>query len=153
MQVNGTAKPMAFSYSMNFYLGGYGGGYGGSSALSSNRLFLKSSEILDPRPDRLFVFTDRRPDAVYWSSFVVDMQGYAPRNPAAYRFNEYFPAFYHDGAATFSYADGHGEIQRWQEVRTTPPLSPPGGVIGNLLVPSPRNSDIGWLQARATRPK
>jgi len=77
------------------------------------------------------------------------MTGYSPSNPAAYRFYD-LPGAYHDGAATFSSADGHGELHRWQDRRSTPPLSP-GTPVANIA--SPNNPDIAWLQDRATRPK
>ncbi len=147
--VNGQPKPRVRSYSMNIYLGGFAGDYG-SSALSPYRLYLKSSDITAPAPDRLFVFLDQRPDSINWGSFVVRMDGYSPNSPNLYRFEQDLPGFYHDGAATFSYADGHGEIHRWQDPRTTPPVSPGGGISS---VPSPRNPDLAWLQDRATRPK
>jgi len=149
--VNGVARPRVRSYSMNLYLGGYGGALG--SPFSAYQLYLKSSEILTPPPDRLFVFLDVRPESITWGNFDVQMEGYSPSNPAAYRFDGDLPGYYHDGAATFSYADGHGEIHRWQDPRTTPPPSP--SYPPNALLPlvSPRNADIAWLQDRATRPK
>jgi len=148
--VNGEPKPRVRSYSMNFYLGGFAGSYG-SAELSPYRLYLKSSDITAPAPDRLFVFLDQRPDSINWGNFVVRMDGYSPNSPNLYRFEQDLPGFYHDGAATFSYADGHGEIHRWQDARTIPPISS-GGVL-NATYPSPRNVDIAWLQDKATRPK
>ena len=147
--VNGLAKPRVFSYSMNIYLGGYAGST--PSDLSPYRLYLKSSDVTVPSPDRLFVFLDQRADSINWGSFVTVMDGYSPRNTAAYKFEQDWPGLYHDGAATFSYADGHGEIHRWQDPRTTPPPMSPPFTFGT--VPSPRNPDIAWLQDRATRPK
>ena len=61
------------------------------------------------------------------------------------------PAFYHNGAAGLSFADGHAEIKRWRDPRTTPPLVLNGSVDDVFL--SPRNPDIGWFQERATRLK
>jgi prepilin-type N-terminal cleavage/methylation domain-containing protein len=148
--VNGVAKPRVRSYSMNFYLGGFGGSVNGSYA--AYRLYLKSSDMVAPSPDRLFVFLDQRPDSINWGSFVTVMDGYSPSAPNLYRFEYDFPGFYHHGAATFSYADGHGEVHQWQDLRTTPPLLPYGGIIGGPI-PSPRNVDIAWLQDKATRPK
>ena len=136
---------------MNFYLGGFAGSYGGDSSLSPYRLYLKSSEIINPSPDRLFVFLDQRSDSINWGNFITSMDGYAPSNPAAYKFVSDMPGAYHDGAATFSYADGHGEIHRWLDRRTTPPLRPQ--FLPADSIPSPYNPDIAWLQDRATRPK
>jgi len=151
--VNGQPKPRVRSYSMNFYLGGFAGSDQGSPLFSPYRLYLKSSDITEPSPDRLFIFLDVRYDAINWESFIVRMDGYSPSNPTLHKWDADRPGFYHDGAATFSYADGHGEIRRWQDPRTTPPLSPMGTILNPLTTPSPRNPDIAWLQDRATRPK
>jgi len=50
-------------------------------------------------------------------------------------------------AGGLSFVDGHAEIKRWLDSRTTPPLS----AITPGPVASPRNRDIMWLQERATR--
>ena len=48
-------------------------------------------------------------------------------------------------------ADGHAEIKRWVDVRTTPPLSP--NVLIPLNVASPNNLDVAWLQDRSSSHK
>jgi prepilin-type processing-associated H-X9-DG protein len=58
---------------------------------------------------------------------------------------------YHNGACGFSYADGHSEIRKWRDPRTTPPLVAFGSI--NDRFASPNNEDIAWLQERATRPR
>ena len=150
--VSGQPKPRIRSYSMNFYLGGFAGSTAGAPSVSPYRLYLKSSDITAPSPDRLFVFLDQRPDSINWGNFLMNMDGYSPSNAALYRWEQDVPGFYHDGAATFSYADGHGEIHRWQDPRTTPPIAPPGTFL-NSTAPSPYNPDIAWLQDKATRLK
>jgi hypothetical protein len=47
--------------------------------------------------------------------------------------------------------DGHAEIRRWRDDRTMPPLQRNGFVPDHYL--SPNNSDVLWLQHRATRPR
>lgn len=141
--INGQARPRVRSFAMNIYFGNV------VSFAPSYRSFKKFSEINAPSPSQLFVFLDMREDAINFGNFVTDMTGYSPRNPAQYRFYD-FPGHYHDGAATFSSADSHGELHRWQDRRTTPP--PFIGVPGQSIV-SPNNPDIAWLQDRATRPK
>ena len=44
-----------------------------------------------------------------------------PNQPAQYGFYD-LPGFYHHLACGFSFADGHSEIRRWRDPRTTPPL-------------------------------
>jgi len=85
-------------------------------------------------------------DAINWGNYYIDMTGY-PNSPQSTQFNWDWPGSYHNGAAGLSFGDGHAEIRRWLDARTTPPLSQvtPGPS------PSPRNVDIMWLQERATR--
>jgi prepilin-type processing-associated H-X9-DG protein len=60
-----------------------------------------------------------------------------------------YPASYHNGAGGFSFADGHSEIRRWVDPRTTPQLR--RGQPLPLNQPSPNNPDVLWLQERSTR--
>ncbi len=61
---------------------------------------------------------------------------------------------YHNRACGFSFADGHSEMRRWIDSRTTPPLVR-GDVdpLGAGHLASPGNPDIAWLQDRSTPPK
>jgi prepilin-type processing-associated H-X9-DG protein len=59
-----------------------------------------------------------------------------------------YPASYHNGAAGLNFADGHSEIKRWLDHRTTPVLR--RGQLLQLNVPSPNNRDMIWLQERST---
>ena len=105
-------------------------------------------------PDEIFVFLDMREDRVNWSNFMADMTGYAPFNPAAYSCTTDLPGMYHNLAAGFSFADGHSEMHRWRDSRTTPPLVT-GGDIDNVppSTPAPDSVDVAWLQIHTTRPK
>jgi len=147
--VNGVNIARIRSYAMNLYLGGFSGSDGGFGAAVSNyRLYLKGSDLDNPSPAQIFVFTDMRPETIAGGEMFTWMDGFSPRNPASYGFLQ-FPSAYHDGAAAFSFADGRGELHRWQDRRTTPPfLGQQGGIVA-----SPRNPDIAWLQDHATRPK
>jgi hypothetical protein len=61
------------------------------------------------------------------------------------------PGSYHNHAGGLSFADGHSEIRRWVDGRTTPPLTIDGEILD--VYSAPNNQDILWLQERATRPK
>jgi prepilin-type processing-associated H-X9-DG protein len=75
-----------------------------------------------------------------------------PDQPNQREFDEDMPASYHNGAGGLSFVDGHAEIKRWVDPRTTPPLQMNSDWLENSgIIPSPNNRDIGWLQARATR--
>ena len=150
--VNGQAAPRVRSVSMNFYLGGFAGSASGSSFPGANnyQLYTKLSAI--GVPNKTFVFLDQRADNINWGSFLTDMTGYS-NNPAAYKFNEDLPGFYHDQGCTFSFVDGHVKEKRWIDPRTTPPPNPNGSLGGGPSFPSPSNPDVGWLQDHATRPR
>ena len=79
--------------------------------------------------------------------FVVDMSGFSPSNPSAYQMVD-IPASYHNGAAGVAFADGHSEIHRWQDPRTTPPVRK--GRNLPLTAAARNNQDVGWLQERST---
>jgi prepilin-type processing-associated H-X9-DG protein len=150
--VNGVARPRVRSMSMNLYLGGFAGTDGGWPQVQPFCIYTKLTEINGglptPGPAKLFVFLDMREDCINWGDFMTDMTGY-PNNPAAYSFAD-FPGMYHQRAASFTFADGHGEIHQWRDLRTTPPLNPFSPPTSTA---SPRNPDIAWLQDHSTRPK
>ena len=152
--VNGERKSRVRSMSMNVYLGGWGGTYGNWDRVygriwSDYKIYRKQSDIANPGPSKIFVFLDMREDSIDMGNLAVSMQGW-PDQPAAQQFID-LPGFQHHHACGFSYADGHAEIKRWRDPRTTPPLVA-NGSIDDVFV-SPYNKDITWLQERATRPK
>jgi prepilin-type processing-associated H-X9-DG protein len=69
------------------------------------RQFLKTSDV--PEPANTWVTIDEHPDSLNDGFFVV------PFNTTQWGD---FPASYHDGAGTFSFADGHGETHKWLRV-------------------------------------
>ena len=93
-----------------------------------------------------FVFLDEREDSINDGYFVVDMTGY-PNSPGSTILVDY-PASYHNKAGGLSFADGHSEIKKWRDPRTTPPLRKANL---QLNIPSPNNKDILWMQERSTR--
>jgi prepilin-type N-terminal cleavage/methylation domain-containing protein/prepilin-type processing-associated H-X9-DG protein len=146
----GVAMPRVRSFSLNLYAGGFAGSSGGLFSTNVYRLFLKTTDFSAPGPAKTFLFIDMRPESINWGSFYTDMSGF-PDTTSAYRFSGDWPGIFHNFGATVSFADGRAEIHRWVDPRTAPLLS--GSVIGGPAVASPRNVDIGWLQARATSRK
>jgi prepilin-type processing-associated H-X9-DG protein len=61
--------------------------------------------------------------------------------------------FYHNGAESVSFADGHVESRKWRDRRTTPPMLK-GKQLANLygfnIVKD--NPDAVWIVERATSP-
>jgi prepilin-type N-terminal cleavage/methylation domain-containing protein len=152
----GEMKPRVRTMSMNFFLGGFGGSSSGAPGASPYSLFTKLGQINSgkgsPGPVKTFVFLDQREDSINWGNYYTLMEGFDPLQPAAYKFGQDWPGAYHKQAAGFSFADGHSEVKKWRDGRTTPPLVA-GATIGGTDTPSPRNQDIAWLQDVTTRPK
>jgi prepilin-type N-terminal cleavage/methylation domain-containing protein/prepilin-type processing-associated H-X9-DG protein len=151
--VGGEHKLRVRSMCMNVYLGGFAGGPSNILPMSDDIIYLKYSQLSRPGPDRIFVFIDEREDATTWANFYVDMEGYSPSNPSAYKLYD-LPGSYHGNAGGLSFADGHSEIHKWRDGRTMPPLVSEGTVFdGTTALPSPGNKDVEWLQDHSTRPK
>ncbi len=154
VMVKGEKKPRVRSMSMNVFMGGWGETYGGwdriyGSIYTDYRIFTKQSQMSGLAPDKLFVFLDMREDSIDMGNFATSMRGW-PDRPGEYEFFD-LPGNYHHYANGFSFADGHAEIKRWKDPRTTPPLKRDGLVDDTFK--SPNNQDIRWLQERATRKK
>jgi len=134
-------------------LGGGGGeGTDGGCSGPEWRVYGKFTDMIDPGPSRTFVFLDQREDRINWGNCFTDMFGY-PDKPQQTRFHGDYPASYHNRAGGFSFADGHSEIKRWVDGRTSPAVVKDRSVVfvDPEYIPSPNNKDIIWMQERATR--
>jgi prepilin-type N-terminal cleavage/methylation domain-containing protein len=150
--------------SMNLYLGGFAPPRGSSPespGTTGNIPFAKGYAIYNkmsdlngglpsPGPSKTWVFLDQREDRINWGNYMTDMTGFYPSAPAAYEFDQDMPGFYHHFAAGFSFADGHSEIHRWKDSRTTPPLVFDAPVTSKVY--TPRDVDVAWLQDHTVRP-
>ena len=143
--VNGQIKPRVRSMSISMWVGGNEGTYGGWSG-PEWKVYLKLGDFLDPGPTLTWVILDEREDSINDAFWVTDMTDYP--NPRSTKIVDY-PASYHNRAGGFSFADGHSEIRKWQDPRTTPALKP--GVPLTLNVGSPNNQDVVWIQDHTTR--
>ncbi len=139
---------------MCIWLGGFGGKLNTSlTGVSSPpwQLYLKLNDVRNPGPSRTLLFWDQREDSINFGNFFVDMSGF-PDQPSLTQFPQDFPASYHNLAGGLSFVDGHAEIKRWRDARTTPPLRTDSAWLYNAgTTKSPNNQDIVWLQDRATR--
>jgi prepilin-type processing-associated H-X9-DG protein len=106
--------------------------------------FKKISELNGVFPPvQAFIFLDESIYTINDGYFQVDMLNQ--------KFND-FPASYHGGAGSFSFADGHAEIKKWRGAETKPPI------VMDLVGPSTGVSvfspealdDLGWLRFRTT---
>jgi prepilin-type N-terminal cleavage/methylation domain-containing protein/prepilin-type processing-associated H-X9-DG protein len=115
------------SISGNIYVGkgngwadGSWGKAGGPNNLTIYRGAAKPSDLSYPGPAGTWVYMDEHPDSIN------DAGAFAPdtatRIPDA-------PGTYHNGAAGFSFADGHAEIHKWKGPTMGKPRSA-GGLTG-----------------------
>jgi len=156
----GATKPRILTMSMNLYVGGFApmkaapqswaGTGGGWSFADPYRIYSKLTGITEP--SKIFVFLDMREDTVNWSNFMADMTGYSPNNPGSYQWTGDLPGMYHSRAAGFSFSDGHSEIKKWQDGRTTPAYAPKNTILTFPLAQA-NNPDIYWVQDHSTRRK
>ena len=142
--VDGRTKlPRVRSMSMNNWMNASGGQWNGQSAW---KIIRKTSDMTDPGPSKNWLLIDEREDSINDGFFVVDMLGY-PDKPTSVMLVD-FPASYHNGAGGLNFADGHSEIKKWTDPRTTPRLKK--GQHLTLNIASSRNADMIWLQERTT---
>ena len=153
VQTAAGSKPRILTMSMNLYVGGFApmkgegqlGTGGGWPFAVPFRIYGKLSWIHPP--SRIFVFLDMREDRVNWSNFMAIMDGY-PNNPSLYQLGD-LPGMYHNRACSFSFADGHSEVHKWRDARTTPPMGPINPTPPAFSCPG--NVDVAFLQDISTR--
>lgn len=122
------------SLSMNGYMGG-NRVWDGNDAY---RLFNKLDDLTLPQPAKAWVLITEREDSINDGWFGVDMLN----NQVDY------PASYHNNAGALTFADGHSEIKKWIDPRTTPLLK--RGELIPLNVAMANNPDLEWLRERTT---
>ncbi len=134
--------PRVRSVSMNGYLGD-----GPAPWTTGYRQFKKLQEVVNPSPNRAFVFIDERDDSINDPYFAIAMDGSFPPDPRSYTIVD-FPADWHNRGANLSFVDGHVETWHWRDPRTLPLHR--RGVPLALNVRSPNNPDVARLQAAAS---
>jgi len=138
-----TARPR--SYSMNSYFGPFSPS---SSAAGNNFFpayvqFMKLSMV--PNPANLYVTLDEHPDSIN--------DGYFLNNADVTSFLRWgdLPASFHNGAAGFSFADGHSEIHKWKSKVTILPVRYSGGFPGFPFSSDPGGRiDAEWITSRSS---
>jgi prepilin-type N-terminal cleavage/methylation domain-containing protein/prepilin-type processing-associated H-X9-DG protein len=139
------------SYSMNASVGDAGSFSARGYNLNNPGYvqFFKATAI--PRPADIFVFLDEHPDSIGDGYFLNKVDYPAP----AYGYSSSptgaewlrLPASYHAGAASFSFADGHSEMHRWQSSKTRPPSRPYASALP-IMVPPDQTADFDWVADR-----
>lgn len=130
------------SVSLNAMLG-YAGSFMNGPVNTNNprfRQYFKMSDI--QHPSTIFTFLDEHPDSIndgYFLNRMAELEWYD------------LPASYHDGAASFVFADGHTELHRWIYARTKPAARPDAARLP-LTVPENERGDFDWIATRTTTP-
>ncbi|HKI69371.1 MAG TPA: type II secretion system protein [Verrucomicrobiae bacterium] len=87
------------------------------------------------RPAEIFVFVEEHPDSINDGYFL---------NRAYYHGWIDLPAAYHNGGATFTFADGHASVHRWVEPGTLRSALPDSAGLPIYLKPDDR-VDFDWV--------
>lgn len=110
-------------------------------------VFRKTSDIQPMGPSNAFVFINEHPDSLNFGDLAVAMNDGAP--PRGIYIIDY-PASNHNGSGALSFADGHVDMKKWIDPRTTPPVR---NQSLQLVVQSPNNQDMVYLSQHASIPK
>ncbi len=131
------------TYSMNCYMGGVGdrGRKLGTWQSPEWITFRRFSDITKPSPAQAILMIDEREDSINdgYFSFLMGEQVIVD-----------YPGAYHGRSSNINFADGHSEKKKWTDPRMVPTLN--RGELIPLVVPSPVNADLDWMQQRATSP-
>ena len=134
----------ARSYSGNVGIGeGNAEKDGGPWDFAMYKHIRKTSEFIYPGPAETWVFVDEHPCSINDSGFF---------NPYVTQWNDQ-PASFHNGAAGFSFADGHSEIHKWIGSLSTPQAKAVdtsyNGVTAKPVLRG--DKDLSWMSYRAGR--
>ncbi len=123
------------SYSMNAMMGDVGEFTAGGTNVNNPDYvqFFKLTQI--PHPTEIFVFLDEHPDSIN--------DGYFINRAYSWQWRD-LPASYHNGAAAFSFADGHSAMHTWMVPST---IRPPWPAAASLPISLSYKewSDFQWV--------
>jgi prepilin-type N-terminal cleavage/methylation domain-containing protein/prepilin-type processing-associated H-X9-DG protein len=108
------------------------------------RTYGTTASMVAPSPTELWVFVDEHPDSINDAGFAVQM---AVSGVSGKIID--FPASYHNGAAGFSFADGHAEIHKWIGSTIKRPETGGQKLLGNGtsgVLAGDSEKDLDWLQ-------
>jgi hypothetical protein len=105
------------------------------------RNYKNIADIYNPPPSQCFVFMDEHAGSINDCYFAVTISDARSAKMID------FPASRHDRCGSLSFADGHTELHRWFDERTTPSEF---NANFPLNVAQPNNADLIWLMARTT---
>jgi prepilin-type processing-associated H-X9-DG protein len=128
------------SYSMNAMVGDAGNNsrYGTNIFNPQYRQFKRSTDF--ERPTEIFVFLDEHPDSLNDGYFLNRLEDLEWTD---------LPASYHNGAASFTFADGHAEMHRWVSPATKPPARPDAARLPRPVAVGD-SADFDWVRDRTS---
>src|ERR1051326_1133453 len=119
------------SISMNSWVGFDTRDWGEPADPPYYKLNSKMPDLQNPGPSDTWVFIDEREDSINDGWFAVDMV-----NQGAMTQWVDLPASYHNHAANLSFADGHCQLKKWLDPRTSPPFSRGVPLVKNQFCPN-----------------
>lgn len=123
------------SYSINAYLGG-------DDEDLDPRVKMRTVELLNPPPERVFVFIEEHEDSVWNGGFLVLPRERFSINAGSWNST---PADRHMRGCNMTFADGHLEYWKW--------LSPKKANLSNTLIGNPKDlKDLRRLQECVPKP-
>ena len=138
--------PRVRSISANQMFRNWPDGHSASPPLGPWRIYPKSSDMIDPKPSNLWVFMDENPDSVNDAAYAVKMD--LAGASATWQDG---PGTGHGGACGFAFADGHSEIKKWKDSRSTKPSMMATYMYGfSFGQTQPNNLDIQWVEERTS---
>jgi prepilin-type N-terminal cleavage/methylation domain-containing protein/prepilin-type processing-associated H-X9-DG protein len=142
VEIGGQQIPHTRSYALNGYMGWeHPAGFPWIS--TRHWVFRKHSDLGLGRPSELLSFLDVAPGNICHSAFVIYL---GTGLPGLYY---HLPSVQHGGAGVLTFADGHVRSRRWVDPTTTR-LARERWVPNHISLQFPGNSDLEWLQERAS---
>lgn len=132
------------SYSMNMMVGDAGTATASGTNINNPNYtqFFKMNQV--PQPADIFVFLDEHPDTINDGYFVPMPKTYGAYSPNYYSGSWVdMPGSYHNRGTSFSYADGHSQLHKWERTETTP-VPQPGSTFSRPSINKTAN-DFNWL--------
>jgi prepilin-type N-terminal cleavage/methylation domain-containing protein/prepilin-type processing-associated H-X9-DG protein len=106
--------------------------------------FLKWADFNRTSPSGIFVFLDEHEATIGNGAFSFYWRGTPPNG----WWNGHWPAGRHGRQGVFSFADGHGELHKWRDPRTTPRITSQDEVTTEKMNAT-GNPDYAWVWERA----
>jgi prepilin-type N-terminal cleavage/methylation domain-containing protein len=119
-----------------------GNNVGGGCNTSGFRTYGKTAQMTAPSPANLWVFADEHPNSINDGQLAVQCALTGPFSTIID-----YPANYHAGAGTFSFADSHTELHKWTGQGIQPPANfSAGSLTGGHPANDSAINDVPWLQ-------